>query len=39
VIKCNGALKDESMVRTFPGEIAGEVEKIVEVLEREGFDI
>jgi len=33
-IKCDGELMDEGMVRSFAGEIAGEVEKIVEVIGR-----
>jgi len=39
VIECDGALLDESIMRTFAGDIAAEVGKIVAVLEREWLDL
>jgi len=39
VIECDGALLDESIMRTFKEDIAAEVGKIVAVLEREWLDL
>ncbi len=39
MIECDGALLDESIMRTFKEDIAAEVGKIVAVLEREWLDL